>query len=225
MPWSRSTGASCRPAGRAAPYFGFTPSCLCVTVASFVIGLAWGIIGVAACYAVAKWVLYLPDTWITTRGVSFGFWPAVRASAGAAPACGGGSRGGCSVSARRSVAADIRPLRADPARGWNDGRRVPRTRAADRPVARCGSTAPRCCPRKGPTAACRRRTPVARAPSARCPETGLDRPPCRNGPVSLAWRRTRWRCGARPRPLIRANDPRQQVLITGAGGLDRRDRP
>ena len=25
--------------------------------------------------------------------------------------------------------------------------------------------------------------------------------------------------GARPRPLIRANDPRQQVLITGAGGL------
>jgi O-antigen/teichoic acid export membrane protein len=56
-----------------------------VSVASFVIGLQFGIVGVAAAYAIAKWLLFLPDTWITTRGVSFRFWPAVRASAGPLP--------------------------------------------------------------------------------------------------------------------------------------------
>ncbi len=80
-----------------------------VTVASFVIGLAWGIVGVAACYAVAKWVLYLPDTWITTRGVSFGFWPAVRASLAPLPLAAAGAAAAFGVR-EASVAADIRPL-------------------------------------------------------------------------------------------------------------------
>ena len=50
-----------------------------VTFAALICGLYWGIVGVAAFYAGARWFVVLPSTWITTRGVSFAFWPAVRA--------------------------------------------------------------------------------------------------------------------------------------------------
>ena len=34
----------------------------------------------------ARWFLVVPSTWFTTRGVSFGFWPALRAGTGILPA-------------------------------------------------------------------------------------------------------------------------------------------
>ena len=38
-----------------------------VTLGAFASGLPWGILGVAGFFAAAKWLLVLPDTWITTR--------------------------------------------------------------------------------------------------------------------------------------------------------------
>jgi O-antigen/teichoic acid export membrane protein len=52
-----------------------------VIVGAFALGLTWGIIGVAACYAVAKWLLILPETWVTARSVSLGVIRSLRASA------------------------------------------------------------------------------------------------------------------------------------------------
>ena len=56
-----------------------------VTIGSFAVGLPWGIVGVAGCYAAASWLLLLPKTWMTTRGVAFGFWPAIWAGLGILP--------------------------------------------------------------------------------------------------------------------------------------------
>lgn len=57
-----------------------------VTWAAFAGGLHWGIVGVAAFYAGARWLLVVPSTWITTRAVSFDFWPALRVGAEILPA-------------------------------------------------------------------------------------------------------------------------------------------
>ena len=54
--------------------------------ASIVIGLPWGIVGVAASYAVVRWLLVVPSTWFTTRAVSFSFLAALRAGTGSLPA-------------------------------------------------------------------------------------------------------------------------------------------
>jgi PST family polysaccharide transporter len=54
--------------------------------AAILIGLPWGIVGVAASYAAVRWLLVVPSTWFTTQGVSFGFWPALRAGVGTLPA-------------------------------------------------------------------------------------------------------------------------------------------
>jgi O-antigen/teichoic acid export membrane protein len=56
-----------------------------VTWLGFAVGLKWGIVGVAACYAVARWVLVVPTTWMTTRALSFEFWAGLRAGAGILP--------------------------------------------------------------------------------------------------------------------------------------------
>jgi PST family polysaccharide transporter len=56
-----------------------------VTVGSFAAGLPWGITGVAASYAIAKWALVLPDTWITTRAVGFDFWRGLASSIAVVP--------------------------------------------------------------------------------------------------------------------------------------------
>jgi O-antigen/teichoic acid export membrane protein len=57
-----------------------------VTWAAFAAGLPWGIAGVAAFYAGARWLLVIPSTWITTRAVSFDFWRTLRAGAEVVPA-------------------------------------------------------------------------------------------------------------------------------------------
>lgn len=56
-----------------------------VTISAFVLGLPFGIVGVAGFYAVAKWLLVPVDTRITTTAVSFGFWRALRAGTGTLP--------------------------------------------------------------------------------------------------------------------------------------------
>lgn len=56
-----------------------------VTLAAFAAGVPFGIVGVAAFYAVAKWLLVLVDTQITTKAVAFGFWPTLRAGTGTLP--------------------------------------------------------------------------------------------------------------------------------------------
>ncbi len=56
-----------------------------VTVAAFVVGLRWGIVGVAGSFAVAKWLLVVPDTWITCRAVPVRTVTALRAAGSALP--------------------------------------------------------------------------------------------------------------------------------------------
>ena len=50
-----------------------------VTWTSIVVGLPWGITGVAAFYAAARWLLVVPETWITARAVGFDFRASLRA--------------------------------------------------------------------------------------------------------------------------------------------------
>jgi len=56
-----------------------------VTVGAFVVGLRWGVAGVAGSYAVAKWVLVLPDTWITCRAIGARTLETLHCSAAAIP--------------------------------------------------------------------------------------------------------------------------------------------
>jgi O-antigen/teichoic acid export membrane protein len=51
-----------------------------VIVGGFAIGLTWGIVGVAAAYAIAKWLLILPDVWLTSRAVAMGAFQSLRQS-------------------------------------------------------------------------------------------------------------------------------------------------
>jgi O-antigen/teichoic acid export membrane protein len=65
--------------------------------AAILVGLPWGIVGVAASYAGVRWLLVVPSTWFTTRGVSFRFWPALRAGAGMLPAAVAAAAAGFAV--------------------------------------------------------------------------------------------------------------------------------
>jgi O-antigen/teichoic acid export membrane protein len=72
--------------GEASTMLRLTVLASVVTWAAFAGGLAWGIVGVAAFYAAAKWLLVIPATWITTRALAFDFWSALRASTAMLPA-------------------------------------------------------------------------------------------------------------------------------------------
>jgi PST family polysaccharide transporter len=56
-----------------------------VTWSAVALGLTWGIVGVAALYAVARWLLVLPTTLMTARGASFSSVPLLRAGADVLP--------------------------------------------------------------------------------------------------------------------------------------------
>jgi O-antigen/teichoic acid export membrane protein len=56
-----------------------------VTWTAFAVGLIWGIVGVAAAYAIARWLLVVPEAWITARAVGFSFWPTLVAGGGVIP--------------------------------------------------------------------------------------------------------------------------------------------
>ncbi len=58
-----------------------------VAVAAFAVGLRWGIVGVAACYAIVRWILVLPDMAIAAKSVSLRTVEALRVSATALPLC------------------------------------------------------------------------------------------------------------------------------------------
>jgi O-antigen/teichoic acid export membrane protein len=56
-----------------------------VIVGAFALGLHWGVAGVAGCYAAARWLLLLPDMWVTGRSVHMGPIAALRSSGVAVP--------------------------------------------------------------------------------------------------------------------------------------------
>ena len=56
-----------------------------VTWIAFVAGLPWGIVGVAAFYTAARWLLVIPTAWFTARGVSFDFGATLRAGTAMLP--------------------------------------------------------------------------------------------------------------------------------------------
>jgi PST family polysaccharide transporter len=56
-----------------------------VTIAAFVAGLPFGIVGVAGFYAAARWLLLVVDTAMTTRAVSYPFWQSLHAGLDSLP--------------------------------------------------------------------------------------------------------------------------------------------
>jgi O-antigen/teichoic acid export membrane protein len=56
-----------------------------VTLAAFALGVQWGATGVAALYAVARWIIVPVDTWFTTRSVGFSFSEALLAGGSLLP--------------------------------------------------------------------------------------------------------------------------------------------
>jgi O-antigen/teichoic acid export membrane protein len=71
--------------GEAGTLFRLNVLVTVVTLAAFAAGLHWGIVGVAAWFAAAKWALVLPDTWLTCRSASASALQSLRASSVAAP--------------------------------------------------------------------------------------------------------------------------------------------
>jgi O-antigen/teichoic acid export membrane protein len=45
-----------------------------ITIGAFVLGLQWGVVGVAACYAASRFILLVPFTLVTGRVVGIGLW-------------------------------------------------------------------------------------------------------------------------------------------------------
>jgi len=72
--------------GEASTLLRLTLGSSIVKWAAIVVGLQWGIIGVATALAGARWALVVPSMWISTRAVSFGFWPALRSGSEMLPA-------------------------------------------------------------------------------------------------------------------------------------------
>jgi O-antigen/teichoic acid export membrane protein len=56
-----------------------------VTWIAFFAGVHWGITGVAGFYAIARWLLVLPEAWLTANAVSFPFRPTLLAGVGVLP--------------------------------------------------------------------------------------------------------------------------------------------
>jgi O-antigen/teichoic acid export membrane protein len=53
--------------GKPGLLLGFMTFSTVVTVGAFVFGLHWGIVGVAASYAIARWIVLVGNTWLTCR--------------------------------------------------------------------------------------------------------------------------------------------------------------
>jgi O-antigen/teichoic acid export membrane protein len=72
--------------GRSRTLFRATLSFFVVYLASFLIGVQWGIVGVAVTYAVVATVLEVAYLWLTTHALGISFWRPVRALSGVAQA-------------------------------------------------------------------------------------------------------------------------------------------
>lgn len=66
--------------GRVRTLFRLTLLVTVTTTGAAALGLLWGIVGVAAAYAAAHWLLAPLELWITTRAASFRLLPAMRAT-------------------------------------------------------------------------------------------------------------------------------------------------
>lgn len=72
--------------GRAGTLFRATSIYFVLYVASFLVGVQWGIVGLAAVYAVVATVLEATYLWLTTHALGISFWRPLRALAGVAQA-------------------------------------------------------------------------------------------------------------------------------------------
>jgi len=64
------------------------------TLGAIIVGLQWGVVGVASAYAIAQWLLVVPDTWITTRTASIPLLRALGAATASLPFAAGATAGG-----------------------------------------------------------------------------------------------------------------------------------
>jgi O-antigen/teichoic acid export membrane protein len=71
--------------GKAGTLLRVTALSAAVTWTGFIVGLQWGIVGVAASYAIARWLLVVPITLMMSRAVAFNFWAALRAGTAMLP--------------------------------------------------------------------------------------------------------------------------------------------
>ena len=83
--------------GRLRTLFGLTSFITAVTTVGVIVGLHWGITGVAAALVVAYTVIVLPETWIVTRAVSISFTASLRASFSPLPFAAAGAALGYAV--------------------------------------------------------------------------------------------------------------------------------
>ncbi len=65
--------------GRAGTLLRLNVFVTAVILVSFAAGLHWGIVGVAAGYAIARWLLVVPDNWVTSRALGIGLRDALSA--------------------------------------------------------------------------------------------------------------------------------------------------
>jgi teichuronic acid exporter len=63
-------------------------------VVAVLVGLPWGIVGVAASFAVAQWLLVTPEIWITSRATGIGLGETFRATCSPLPFAFGAAAGG-----------------------------------------------------------------------------------------------------------------------------------
>jgi O-antigen/teichoic acid export membrane protein len=63
-------------------------------VVAVIVGLPWGIVGVAASFAVAQWLLVTPEIWITSRATGIGLGATFRATCSALPFAFAAAAGG-----------------------------------------------------------------------------------------------------------------------------------
>ena len=68
-----------------------------ITIAAFVAGLPFGIVGVAAFYAAARWLLVVVDTALTTRAVAYPFWRSLAAGLDSLPVAAAAGAAGFGV--------------------------------------------------------------------------------------------------------------------------------
>jgi O-antigen/teichoic acid export membrane protein len=72
------------------------------------VGLMWGVVGVAAGVAVARWLMVLPEAWITSRAVGFPLWPTFLAGGAIIPI--GVAAAAVALGARELLLADVAPI-------------------------------------------------------------------------------------------------------------------
>jgi hypothetical protein len=72
--------------GRSRTLFRATLGFFVVYLASFLVGVQWGIVGVAVTYAVVATILEAVYLWLTTHALEISFWRPIRALSGVAQA-------------------------------------------------------------------------------------------------------------------------------------------